>query len=155
MIRIIDNVVSEEDIQTIMNLERVIEHRKMIGNSTGYKRIYFETVLPESIIQKINKGFDLHLDPNRAIPFKWLQGDNPKHSDKDPNNQTAKTHLIYLTDNEGKFILERQEYEIKKGRGFIFPPGALHETRGTHGSPKLLIAINEKGECMGIPFKKV
>ena len=147
MIRIVEDILTEEDIQTIHSLEAVIEHRKIIGyNPKSYKRIYFHVVLPETIVNKINAAFGLHLDPEKEIPIRWLQGDNPQHVDKDKNNQTWTTYLLYLTDNEGKLIVEKKEYEIKKGRGYVFGAGVIHETKNTYSSPKLAIVINERGE---------
>jgi hypothetical protein len=146
MIKIIDDLLTEEEIESVLLLEPVVENKKKLGDAKTYKRIYFYLVLPENIIEKINAGFGLQLDPTMELPMRWLQGDNPKHVDKDRNNQPWPTHLLYLTDNPGKLVMEKKEYEIKKGRGYIFAQGILHETRGTSGSPKLALVINERGD---------
>jgi hypothetical protein len=79
------------------------------------------------------------------LPMRWLAGDIPQHVDKGVE-RFENTYLIYLTDSNGKFIINDVSHPILKGCGFSFNEGIPHETIDTGIIPRLLLGpISEKG----------
>lgn len=102
---------------------------------------FFATV-PETILAKLRNfvGNDASVpNPNR-IPFRWIQGDTEAHIDRSASEaHFDHTYLIYLqNDPSGKFVIGTEEYDIKKGYGYMFDEGISHYTYNTT-VPRLLI----------------
>lgn len=144
-LNIINNVLSEEDIKYILTLPEVLEAKKSIDTKTTGS-VYFSVNLTSSIKKTIFDNFGLTLD---TVPMRWIKGDTMPHIDNG-SKQFAKTHLIYLTDSHGEFLLENKSYPITKGSAFIFDEGLRHETVDTGLEPRLLLGpMSEEGFAVG------
>lgn len=146
-LNIINNVLSEEEIKYILSLPEVLEAKKSIDSKTSGS-VYFSVNLTSSIKKTIFDKFGLSLD---TVPMRWIKGDTIPHIDNGPK-QFEKTHLVYLTDSQGEFLLENNSYPITKGSAFIFDEGLRHETVDTGLEPRLLLGpMSEEGFVVGGP----
>lgn len=141
MLRVLDNVLSESELESILHHETVLKNKK-----TDIKRSNFGFHLDPSLIEKLNKTLDIELDPSKELPMVWIKGNTLKHYDRDMNGKKWKSYVIYLTNNEGKFIVQNKKHDIKKGRCFIMEEGLIHETKETDDNLKLSIVINRYGD---------
>jgi hypothetical protein len=83
------------------------------------------------------------------VPMRWIQGDTPAHVDSG-HSAFEQTHLVYLTDSEGEFVVGDASYPITRGAAFTFQHGIRHETRRTGTEPRLLIGpMSEQGFPVG------
>jgi hypothetical protein len=81
--------------------------------------------------------------------MRWIRGDTPAHVDSG-RTSFERTHLAYLTDSEGEFIIGDESFPIVRGSGFTFQHGVRHEARGTGLEPRLLIGpMSEQGFAVG------
>jgi hypothetical protein len=144
-LNIINNVLSEEDINYILTLPEVLEAKKNIDSKTTGS-IYFSVNLTSSIKKTIFDNFGLTLE---TVPMRWIKGDTMPHIDNG-SKQFEKTHLVYLTDSQGEFLLENNSYPITKGSAFVFDEGLRHETINTGLEPRLLLGpMSEEGLAVG------
>jgi hypothetical protein len=144
-LNIINNVLSEEDINYILSLQEVLEAKKGIDTKTSGS-VYFSVNLTSSIKKTIFDNFGLSLD---TVPMRWIKGDTMPHIDTS-SKQFEKTHLIYLTDSQGEFLIENNPYSITKGSAFVFDEGLRHETINTGLEPRLLLGpMSEEGLAVG------
>lgn len=144
--RIIKDLFTESEVTNIRELPEV---------STAYKKlliqnnVYFSIPASDLIKQRFLKGFDLNLESISTIPCRWIQGDTPSHIDRGQSS-FEDTYLIYLTDGEGQFKIQDEEYPIKAGTGFSFSEGVSHEVTGTNGTSRLLLGpMSEFGFAVG------
>jgi hypothetical protein len=151
MATLIRNILNDEDIELLINNETVLNYKRKIeeeNNNGKYKSIVFYLPINnESIINKINNNFKCNLTVESPISFKWISGDTPPHIDG-ANNQ-FNTHLIYLTENTGKLKINKEEYPILKGCGYIFNEGLIHETIDTYNSLKLILGPFSYNKSLG------
>jgi hypothetical protein len=146
-LNVINNFLSEEDIDYILTLSEVIEAKKCV-DSKNNGSVYFSISLTESMKQIIFNNFGFKID---RVPMRWIKGDTQPHIDIGSKN-FKKTHLLYLTDNSGKFLVENKKYPIVKGNAFIFNEGLRHETIDTGLEPRLLLGpMSEQGLAVGNP----
>ena len=144
-LNIINNLLSEEDINYILNLQEVLEAKKSIDTKT-IGSVYFSVNLTSSIKKTIFDNFGLTLE---TVPMRWIKGDTLPHIDN-CSKQFQKTHLVYLTDSQGEFLLENNSYSITKGNAFVFDEGLRHETVNTGLEPRLLLGpMSEEGLAVG------
>jgi hypothetical protein len=142
----INNVLLEEDISYILTLPEVLEAKKNIDTKINGS-VYFSVNITSSIKQKISDNFGLSID---TVPMRWIKGDILPHIDTG-SKKFEKTHLVYLTDSQGKFLLENNSYPITKGSAFIFDEGLRHETINTGLEPRLLLGpMSEEGLAVGV-----
>jgi hypothetical protein len=141
MLRVLDNVLSESELESILHHETVLKNKK-----TDIKRSNFGFHLDSALIEKLNKTLDIELDPSKELPLVWIKGNTLKHYDRDMNGKKWKSYVIYLTNNEGKFIVQNKKHDIKKGRCFIMEEGVIHETKESDDNLKLSIVINRYGD---------
>lgn len=144
------NITVLEDLQVshILNLPRVVQAH---ANLSLTSKVNFTTELPDDIKASLKNGLGLDLSSITNVPMQWLKGDSPPHIDSGAL-PFQKTHLVYLTDSSGEFIVGGTSYPIKKGTGFVFSEGLSHETRATANVPRLLIGpMSEGGLPVGIP----
>jgi hypothetical protein len=86
------------------------------------------------------------------LPMCWVVGDTPHHVDKGVE-RFENTYLIYLTDSNGKFIINDVSHPILKGCGYSFNESIPHETIDTGRKPRLLLGpISEKGFRVLVDF---
>jgi len=141
-------VLEELQLSHILNLPRVVQARVNLSLTS---KVNFTTELPDDIKTCLKNTLGLDLSSIINVPMQWLKGDSPPHIDSGALS-FQKTHLVYLTDSSGEFILDGTSYPIKKGFGFVFSEGLLHETRGTANVPRLLIGpMSEGGLPVGAP----
>ena len=144
-LNIISDFLSETDINYILSLSEVIEAKKNIDSKINGS-IYFSITLTQSIRNIIFEKFGLKLD---SVPMRWIKGDTHPHVDTG-SKQFQKTHLVYLTDSPGKFMIENESYSMTKGTAFVFNEGLNHETIDTGFEPRLLLGpMSEQGIQVG------
>jgi len=148
--QIIKNVFTEEELKSLNNNKIVIENRDLLLKS-GKSSVSFTLLLDESLKSKIITLFNLScLEVLNEIPIRWVQGDIQSHKDVGSSN-FKRSHLIYLNDNNGVFILENNSYPITANTAFIFPEGVLHKTENTGTEPRLILGpMNEFMSQVGL-----
>lgn len=143
-----ENILSDVDILDILNLSEVQNAKKNI-DKIQEGSIYFSISLTPSIKNSIYEKLGLNLFQFDSIPMRWLKGDTRPHIDRGISS-FDNTYLIYLTDNQGKFVIENNSYPISKGTAYVFHEGLYHETINTGIEPRLLLGpMSEKGFAVG------
>jgi len=144
---VINNFLSEEDINYILTLSEVLEAKKDIDSKVNGS-VYFSVNLTSSIKKTIFDKFGLILE---KIPMRWIKGDTIPHIDTG-SKKFEKTHLVYLTDSQGEFLLENNSYPMTKNSALVFNEGLRHETVDTGLEPRLLLGpMSEQGLAVGLP----
>jgi hypothetical protein len=140
MASIFKKVLSEKDIQYLINLLEVRESK--VSGSTFYIQ------LTDSIRSAlIPLGMDL--SQVSKIPMRWMNSDTAAHIDTG-SRDFAKTFLVYLNDSTGEFIIGSDSYAITANTAFVFNEGISHKTVGTES--RLLIGpMSEFAEPVGLP----
>jgi hypothetical protein len=139
-------VLSDAQIAAILENPQVSDHRSQLGTSP---QVYFTAEIPESVQQALQAEWGIPVGSD--VPMRWIQGDTPAHVDSG-RSAFEQTHLVYLTDSEGEFVVGDASYPITKGAAFAFQHGVRHETRGTGLEPRLLIGpMSEHGFAVGVP----
>lgn len=142
---LINNILSNDDINYILTLPEVIDAKKTIDSQKNGS-VYFSISLPKSIKNKLYANLNLNI---KNIPMRWIKGDTKPHIDT-CSKLFKKTNLVYLTDSPGEFLLENNSYPITKGSAFVFNEGLLHETINTGLEPRLLLGpMSEEGLSVG------
>jgi hypothetical protein len=146
MITTYDNVLCEENIDFILNLHEVKKAKEDIDRKADGS-IYFSIELLPEIREKIFETFGLNLT---HVPMRWIKGDTKPHIDQGENTFN-KSHLLYLTDSEGEFLINNESYPIQKNTAYIFSEGLRHETINTGSEPRLLLGpMSEQGFAVGV-----
>uniref|UniRef100_A0A6C0L9K5 Hedgehog/Intein (Hint) domain-containing protein n=1 Tax=viral metagenome TaxID=1070528 RepID=A0A6C0L9K5_9ZZZZ len=144
----IEHILSIEDLSYIHNHEEVLAARDTLGSS---RQSYFQIGLTDSIRESLNTHLNLDLSKVDHIPMRWIQGDTLPHADSG-RSAFEHTHLVYLSDSPGEFIIGDQSYPIKENTGFIFDEGLVHKTVNTGSQPRLLLGpMNEFAQPVGGP----
>jgi hypothetical protein len=143
-------LLSEDEINYILNLQDVIDAKVRVDNLSNSGVIHFSITLPDSLKQNIgNKIGGIDLTRFNTIPMRWIKGDTPAHNDRCVK-AFDKTYLAYLTNSEGNFIVDGDAYAIAKGNAYVFSEGLMHETIGTGMEPRLLLGpMSEEGLSVG------
>lgn len=143
-------LLSEDEINYILNLQDVIDAKERVDNLSNSGVIHFSITLPDCLKQNIgNKIGGINLTRIDTIPMRWIKGDTPAHNDR-CIKAFDKTYLAYLTDSQGNFIVDGDTYAIAKGNAYVFSEGLMHETIGTGMEPRLLLGpISEDGLSVG------
>lgn len=142
-----ENIFSDEELDYIVNLPEVISFKEVFEASHNIKRKILVD-LPMEITDKINALFGMNLV---KVPITLLRGDIRAHTDIGSKSHQF-THLIYLENSEGNFVLDQVAYPIQKNTGFKFSEDIEHETRDTNNSVRLLIGpMDENGNTVEIP----
>ena len=137
-------VLSDAEIAAILENPQVSDHRSRLGTST---HISFTADIPESVQQALQAEWGISVGSD--VPMRWIQGDTPAHVDSG-RSSFEQTHLVYLTDSEGEFVVADASYPITRGSAFTFQHGVRHETRRTGTAPRLLIGpMSEQGFAVG------
>ena len=145
----IDNILTQDEINYILTQEAT--QTAKTGLVSGKQDFTLE--LPAEIRGKLSSvmGQGLDLTANPTVPFRWIKGDTPAHTDRGPQ-EFANTFLVYLTSSPGQLVIAGTEYPIQAGTGYVFNEGLTHETIGTAGDPEprlLLGPMNELGQPVG------
>lgn len=142
------NVLTNEDINYILNLSEVIQAKNDIDKKTNGS-VYFNVNLTPEIKNTIKTRMGLNLTNINDIPMRWIKGDTMPHIDKGLRSFNN-TYLMYLTDSLGNLIVNNSTYTISKGNGYIFNEGIHHETINTGFEPRLLLGpMSEEGFVVG------
>jgi hypothetical protein len=151
----ISQALTQDEIEYILSLPEVQAAKKGIDALTE-GQVYFTVALTSTIKSYIHDRIGLDLAGTDTVPMRWIKGDTRPHIDTSVGSATAaatafdKTHLVYLTDSAGEFILDGAAYPITKGNGYVFSEGLSHETRGTGSEPRLLLGpMSEVGAAVG------
>ncbi len=132
------NVISIEEIESILNLQNVIDARTQLAN--GKTKIDFTIHLSESIKQKLLDVLGLNLFSVSEIPMRWICGNTHAHADSDASHDHFdNTYLMYLTDSVGTLNIGNQSYAMTKGSAYVFEKGIMHGTTNTDDEPRLLL----------------
>ena len=143
MTQIYKSILSDIEIQEILSCPETIQAKTSIDNKSS-RCVPFDIRLTNKIKTILLDKMGINLTGDR-LPMCWLAGDSPQHVDKGLE-RFENTYLIYLTDSNGKFIINDVPHPILKGCGFSFNEGNPHETIDTGNTPRLLLgAISEKG----------
>ncbi len=147
----INNILSNEDINYLLNMPQVLNAKNNIDKKTKGSE-YFSIPLTESIKSITNLIYEkmgLDLSNVDSIPMRWIKGDTQPHIDKGSNN-FKNTYLIYLTESSGKLVVNNESFPIHQNYGYIFNEGLDHKTINTGFEPRLLLGpMSEKAFAVG------
>jgi hypothetical protein len=144
MTQIYKSILSDIEIQEILSCPETIKAKTSIDNKSS-RCVPFDIQLTNNIKTILLDKMGINLTGIDRLPMCWVAGDIPQHVDKGVDNFEY-THFIYLTDNNGKFLINNVSHPIIKGCGFSFNEGIPHETIDTGRKPRLLLGpISEKG----------
>ena len=121
------------------------EYKAMV--SDAQKMVKFDFPLSDDMRAKLETQLSIHVES--TVPMRWIQGDTPAHIDR-ADEQFSKTHLIYLTNSIGTFIVDGRSYPIVAGEAHVFNEGLEHYTVGAGNIPRLMIGpMSETGFGVG------
>ena len=144
-VHVLENMFGEDEIQTFLTNEIVLKNYELLNNEN---KITFSLPLNDSMKQQILKVFSLELD---EIPMTWSNEDVSEHIDVSSKNEIFEnTYVYYLTDSNGKFIIDGEKYDIRTNVGYIFNEGMTHKTEGA-GVRLFIGPMNEHGNRVGTP----
>jgi hypothetical protein len=156
-VQVSKNVLSENDIDYILNDENVIINKmniqKMNIHTEKCNHILFSIQMNDSIRKKLIDAFHLpSLENMKLLPLRWCKGDTEEHIDVSHDDNTFDfTHLVYLTsDADGKFIIGDNEYAIEKNVGYKFCEGIKHKTMGCSNERLMIGPFTEDGIQCGV-----
>ena len=98
----IPHFFSSEDIALLMNDPAIALHKEKPG-----QMVHFSIAIPDSIQTKLKTIMNV----GETIPMTWVRGDTVEHVDQG-DTPFDHTHLIYLTDSPGQFVVDGQSYLI-------------------------------------------
>ena len=137
---------SADEIDALVGLPQVMEAHARLSDSSV---VQFNAELPAELRERMAAQLDV--DSLTTVPMRWIRGDTPAHADVGEDD-FERTHIVYLTDSEGEFVLDGVSHPITKGSGFTFAHGIRHETRGTGSVPRLLLGpMSERADPVGVP----
>jgi hypothetical protein len=150
----VKTVLTDDDVDTIINNSTFQEKLDEFKNSnTNMTTFYLK--LENSIIEKIKINFNIDICGD-ILPFKLIKGDSSPHKDQVINGNTLEfkhTFLIYLNDNSGQLQVNNNNYEIKKGLGYIFPSDSIHGTIDNTNQIRMILGpMNENLDILGLGF---
>jgi len=135
------NIFSSSEIDEILNHPIVQEYKAKV--SDAQKMVKFSFPLSDDMRVKLANRLSIQVES--TVPMRWIQGDTPAHIDR-ADEQFSKTHLIYLTNSIGTFIVDGRSYPIVAGEAHVFNEGLEHYTVGTGNIPRLIIGpMSETG----------
>lgn len=111
--------------------------------------VTFTIPVTDSLRSAIQEHLQLDLTHVTEIPMRWIKGDTAPHIDTGAS-AFERTHLVYLNDSPGSFVLDSTSYPIRANTGFVFNEGLMHKTLDTGLEPRLLLGpMNELAEPVG------
>jgi hypothetical protein len=135
------NIFSSSEIDEILNHPIVQENKANV--SDAQKMVKFSFPLSDDMRVKLETRLSIQVES--TVPMRWIQGDTPAHIDR-ADEQFSKTHLIYLTNSIGTFIVDGRSHPIVAGEAHVFSEGLQHYTVGTGNIPRLIIGpMSETG----------
>lgn len=147
------NVLSDETIDYILSRDEVVSAKARVLAKTGDNvSEYFTIQLTNEIRDELFDRMGLEISNKASVPMRWIKGDTPAHNDNGSASFTH-THLVYLTNSNGRIVVDGVEYPISRGVGYRFSEGLSHETTGTTDDtePRLLFGpMSEAGFPVGL-----
>jgi hypothetical protein len=138
-------------IDDLLHIPEVETARASINRLSEGKITFNVKVTPE-LQAYIHSTFGIECAA-ATIPMTWIKGDSHPHIDRGAA-PFEKTHLAYLTDSQGEFIIGNDTFPIVKGGAHSFSEGLVHETRNTGAEARLLLGpMNERAMPVGAPQK--
>ncbi len=138
----INDVFNEQDLDFFLQLDAVQFAKSRVVDSYSFT-IDVPPFIQETIFHKLG----IHVS---TVPMRWIKGDTKPHIDT-CNTKFNQTHLIYITDSEGEFVIDKESYPIQKNTAFIFSEGIPHKTVNTGSEPRLLLGpMSEDGIQVGV-----
>ena len=150
MATIHQNVLNNADIQYLTNYPEVLAQRLLLDAKTSGS-VRFSVPVTDTIRSTLQAKLGLNIAPGMLVPMRWIKGDTPPHVDVGASN-FQNTYIIYLTQSQGKLIVDSVQYPIEANTGYVFNEGLSHETRATLDTPRLLLGpMNESVQPVGSP----
>lgn len=149
-------VLSNDSIDFILSHPSVAAAKLRILEK-GASSEYFTLPLTATLRTELFETMGLQLSAVSSIPMRWIVGDTPVHQDHGVADFTN-TYLVYLTNSPGNLVVDGVSYPIRRGYGYVFPEGLVHETVGTRNvtaasaaEPRLLLGpMSEMGFAVGL-----
>ena len=143
------SALSHEEVALLRNDPTVTAARNTLLDR-GLNVVSFTVPVPSHVKESLKHTVGLDLNGVEDVPMRWIRGDTVAHADVGPHAFTD-TYLVYLTDNEGSFVIDGHDIPIQTGTGVTFREGLVHGTRGTGSEPRLLLGpMSEQGFPVGV-----
>jgi hypothetical protein len=140
------HVFSNKDVQYLLQHPEVLKAREKLATCGT---VYFSIEVTDTIRDALHERLGVDLSNVSRIPLRWIVGDTAPHIDVGPA-QFENTHLVYITDSPGEFILDAAAYPIAANTAYVFNEGIRHETCNTGTVPRLLVGpMNELAQPVG------
>ena len=144
------NVFPLDVLEYVQQLPEVLAAKETVETRL-HGMVYFTIPMTDALRTAIRETLGLDLSTVHSIPMRWIKGDTAPHVDV-TSQAFEYTHLIYLNDSPGEFILGNNSYPIQANTGFVFHEGIPHETRHTGEIPRLLFGpMSEQALPVGAP----
>ena len=145
------NVFPLDVLEYVQQLPEVLAAKETVETRL-HGMVYFTIPMTDALRTAIRKTLGLDLSTVHSIPMRWIKGDTAPHVDV-TSQAFEYTHLIYLNDSPGEFILGNNSYPIQANTGFVFHEGISHETRHTGQTSRLLLGpMSEQVLPVGAPL---
>jgi hypothetical protein len=144
------NVLSNEQISSILNHEKVLKVKETLPHHKDKFSLNFSIPLDDSIKSTLKKQLGLDLFGIKNVPMKYIKGDSSIHTDSGREDFQT-TYVISLVDSSGHFLIENDKHPINKGSAYVFNEGMKHGTFGTEGTRLMIGPMSEKGFAVGAP----
>jgi hypothetical protein len=155
------DALSNETIQWLVSREEVVHAKSRLldrrASSDNSKSEYFTLPFTAALRDELFETMGLQLSAAvSSIPMRWMIGDTPAHNDHGLADFTN-TYLVYLTNSPGNLVVDGSSYPIRRGYGYVFSEGLMHETVGTtdghnaaDAEPRLLLGpMSDMGFSVG------
>ena len=146
------NVLSTEEIDSILNMSEVVNARNQLTNIKP--KVDFTIHLSDTMKQELLDHVGLNLQNVADVPCRWILGDTVAHADHPKDGQPFEnTFLMYLTDSEGTLDVDGQSHPIVKGSAYVFSEGLVHGTSNAGLEPRLMLGpmSNVGAQVGGVP----
>ena len=132
------NVLSTEEIDSILNMSEVVNARNQLTNIKN--KVDFTIHLSDTMKQELLDHVGLNLQNVADVPCRWICGDTVAHADNPKDGKPFdNTFLMYLTNSVGTLDVDGQSYPIIKGAAYVFSQGLMHGSSNTGLEPRLML----------------
>jgi hypothetical protein len=143
------NILSTDDINYLKQHPEVLDAKAKLDTYSTYGKVYFSILLTDSIRSALETHLGLDLSHVTSLPMRWIKGDTLPHIDRGPS-KFERTHLVYLNNCPGEFVVDTTEYPILENTGYVFNEGVSHKTLNTELVPRLMIGpMSEQAFAVG------
>ena len=131
------NVFPSDVLDQLQRLPEVLAAKARL-ETRSHGMVYFTIPMTDTLRTILHATFGLDLSAAHSIPMRWIKGDTAPHVDV-TTQAFEYTHLLYLNDSPGEFVVGDESYPIRSNTAFVFHEGISHETRHTEYTSRLLI----------------